>query len=162
MRGQPLCVCLCQVAGQAFPDLMRPQNLKWDAGGLFGRNTISTYFHRIKVPFLASVHVLMVPTVCRQSACCAPTLSLPAVRRAPAVCTKLGLKAFARRVNLGAGWMGVGVGVVVGVVVGLLGGVSGSRLSTNRVGGAQESSSLCASPVEKSLLLVGASLPPAR
>ena len=36
-------------AAQAFPDLMRPQNMRWDAGGLFGRNTISTYFHRIKV-----------------------------------------------------------------------------------------------------------------
>lgn len=158
MRGQPLCVCLYQAAGQAFPDLMRPQNLKWDAGGLFGRNTISTYFHRIKVPFLASVRVLMVPTVCRQRARRAPTLSLPAVRRAPAVCTKLGLKAFARRVNLGAGWMGVGVGVGVGP----LGGVSGSRVSTNRVGGAREGSSLCASPVEKGFLLVGASLSTAR
>ena len=45
------------MAGQAFPDLMRPQNMRWDAGGLFGRNTISTTFHRIKVPFQSSVLV---------------------------------------------------------------------------------------------------------
>ncbi len=38
-------------AGQGFPDLMKPQNMRWDAGGLFGRNTMSTTFHRIKVPF---------------------------------------------------------------------------------------------------------------
>ena len=36
---------------------MRPQNMRWDAGGLFGRNTISTTFHRIKVPFQKSIHV---------------------------------------------------------------------------------------------------------
>ena len=45
------------MAGQAFPDLMKPQNMRWDAGGLFGRNTVSTTFHRIKVPFQRSVIV---------------------------------------------------------------------------------------------------------
>jgi hypothetical protein len=45
------------MAGQAFPDLMKPQNMRWDAGGLFGRNTVSTTFHRIKVPFQKSVLV---------------------------------------------------------------------------------------------------------
>ena len=37
--------------------LMRPQNMRWDAGGLFGRNTVSTTFHRIKVPFQTSIIV---------------------------------------------------------------------------------------------------------
>lgn len=45
------------MAAQGFPDLMSPQNMRWDANGLFGRNTVSTTFHRIKVPFASSIHV---------------------------------------------------------------------------------------------------------
>ena len=45
-------------AGQAFGDIMQKQNFIWDTGNFgFGRNTISTWFNRFKVPFRKSIRV---------------------------------------------------------------------------------------------------------